>query len=375
MSEPQVFYASARALKFAFSDSLVARFQRLLERLNWASMIPEKATVPVKIHLGSHGAVHVVRPMFVAQVMDRLKKLPCRPFLTDSGRIRGLEYLEVARRNGYDWSTIGAPVILADGVFGNDSLMVKAGRLLQEVSVASAVYDAPAMVVISHFKGHLGAGIGGAVKNLAMGGITASPRCGNWQQGRGKAHFLLATSVEWEAAECIHCGTCVGICPVDAVREEDDRIIIDDRKCWRCGRCISCCPTAALYAPKDDDTFQEALAEQAAAVIGTFEPGRILYLNFLLHMQPECDCMDIADVPVIQDLGILASTDPVAVDIASLDLIAQQPALPGSRADGIKIKAGQDVFSAIHQKNSRGHLLHLEEKGCGSSSYELITIE
>jgi hypothetical protein len=374
MSKPQVLFATARALKFDHSYSLVARFQRMLEALDLGAITVPGAPTPIKIHFGSRGAVHVVRPAFVAHTVRALQAIPCQPFVTDSCRMRGLEYLKIARMNGYDTATVGAPVVLADGVFGNDSVLVPAGRLLGEVSVASAIHDAECMVVISHFKGHMAAGVGGAVKNLAMGGVTGKPRCGTWHQGRGKAHFLLGTKVEWRAEPCTLCQTCVRICPVDAIREEDGCIVIDHDRCWRCGRCITCCPEHALYAPKDDDAFQEALAEQAAAVLSTFEAGRVLYLNFLLHMQPECDCMDIADVPVVQDLGILAGTDPVAVDTASLDLVARQQPLPGSRAEGLELRPGQDIFSALHQKNPRGHLEHLARKGYGSTAYELVDV-
>lgn len=368
---PVLTLVSARSTRYAYESSIHARLKQVLGEFPFESVISSDQVVPVKMHLGSHGAVQTVRSAYVALVVERLLKVPCRPFVTDSARISAWKYLEVARRNGYSFDTLGAPVVIADGIYGRDNLPVKAGRLLGEVSVASAIHDAPAMVVITHVKGHNAAGFGGAVKNLAMGGVSFQPRGQGWDKGRGKAHFLLGTLVEWQGDLCSLCGTCSSICPLDAIEEISGEINIQDDKCWRCGRCIRSCPSGALSTPSDDAIFQEALAEQAVATLSTFEPGRVVYLNFLLDLQPECDCAEAHDVPVVQDIGVLVGTDPVAIDCASLDLVAKEPTLPSSAAADLKLEPGQDVFSALHLKNPRTALAFCAQAGLGRLDYEL----
>jgi len=371
----KVWYVTARAGRFDYSDSLLGRFARMLEAYPVADAVRRKDVVPVKIHFGSRGAIQTIRPAFVAQVVTALKAVGAHPFVTDTVRMQGHEYLEVANRNGYNRSALGAPVLLADGIYGNDSVELEAGEPLGTQSVASAIHDAPSMVVMSHVKGHIQAGFGGAIKHLAMGGVSSHPREGSWEKCRGKSHFLLGTIPQWRGAPpCTLCGVCERHCPMGAIAFEDGRFEVADT-CWRCGRCISACPEQALFTPKDDDLFQRALAAQARTVLSTFRPGRVIYVNFLLEMQPECDCMDIADVPMIQNVGILMSGDPVAIDAASLDMAADAPLLPGSRADRLIAEgyAGRDPFGAVHLKSSWGHVRHAAELGLGSLDYEVIS--
>lgn len=372
----RVIFTTARASRFDYSDSLLGRFVSMLGKYPLGEAIRRKDVVPVKIHFGSKGAIQTIRPAFVVEVVKALKRLGASPFVTDTVRMLGHHYLEVANRNGYNSATMGAPVLLADGIFGNDSVELEAGEPLGTQSVASAIHDAESMIVMSHFKGHIQAGMGGAIKHLAMGGISSHPRQGTWEKCRGKAHFLVGTVPEWKGTPpCTLCGICERHCPMGAIEFVDDVFEVD-QKCWRCGRCISACPEEALFTPKDDDLFQKALAVQARTVLSTFAPGRVLYVNFLLEMQPECDCMDIADVPMIQNVGIVMGDDPVAVDAASLDLAADAPLLPGSRADRLIEKGyeGRDPFGAVHMKNSWGHVDHAAEMGLGTKDYELVKI-
>ena len=283
----------------------------------------------------------------------------------------GHEYLEVANRNGYNRSTLGAPVFLADGIFGNDSIEMDAGELLGTQCVASAIHDALSMVVLSHVKGHIQAGFGGAIKHLAMGGVCSHPRQGTWEKCRGKVHFLLGTIPEWKGTEiCTLCGICERHCPMGAIKIIDDEVIVSD-DCWRCGRCISACQEQAMFTPKDDDLFQKALAAQARVVLSTFSPGKVVYANFMMEMQPECDCMDICDVPMVQNVGVLVGTDPVAVDAATLDMVADAPLLLGSRADRLIMEGynGRDPFGAVHLKNSWGHVRHAAKMDLGRMDY------
>jgi uncharacterized protein len=372
-SPAEVWFLTARAHKFDYADSLLARLERALGRYPFGEAAAEGEVVPIKIHFGSRGAIQTIRPAFVAAVVDAIARRGAHPFVTDTVRMLGHEYLAVANRNGYNQSTLRCPVLLADGIFGNDSIEIDAGPPVGTQSIASAIHDAPSMIVMSHVKGHIQAGFGGAIKNLAMGGVSAHPRSGSWEKCRGKAHFLVGTIPEWSGAPpCTLCGTCERHCPMGAVSIEAETVRIT-QDCWRCGRCISACPERALSTPKDEDLFQQALAVQARAVLGTFAPGKIAYLSFLLEMQPECDCVDMCDVPMVQNAGVLIARDPVAIDAAALDLVAKAPLLPGSRADRLIANgyAGDDPFGAVHLKSSWGHVRHAAALGLGSLEYSL----
>lgn len=373
-----VYFVSARINRYSYKSSVMAKLQRALKSLDITKYIQPKEVVPLKIHFGSSGSVYVIRPAYVAKVAEEIKNINAFPFLTDTTRIPGYEYLEVARRNGYDYPNLGIPVLLADGIYGNDSVEVEAGPIMGKVAVASAIYDAPSMVVLTHFKGHIQSGVGGAIKNIAMGGVTYHPRGKSWNHGgRGKAHFLMDSFVpNWNGSpSCTACQDCVDICPMNAISYVKDEIKINDSLCLRCGRCSHICPAGALKIREDDQQFAKALAEMAKATLSTFKPYKVIYLNFLMDMQPECDCMDSADVPIVPNIGILLSDDPVAIDNASLDLITRAPIIKGTKADEVVPAENQDIFSALHGKDSRAHIRLASKAGLGSLEYELKEIE
>ncbi len=369
--KPKVYQITAQSRSFVYDSGLMGKFERFLERFDVRRYIPEDELVPVKMHLGNNGAFKTIRPQFVKKVVDALKKVPAKPFVTDSVRVPGYEYLEIAQEAGYTHLTLGAPVIMADGIFGNDTIKVYAGETLGEMAIASAIHDAKAMVVLSHVKGHIQAVLGGAIKNISMGGISAAPRGGDWHQGRGKMHFLMGEIMQWDETKCTLCLDCMNVCPVDAISFPDEVYAVNKDACWRCGRCARVCPVEAITVPISHEVFMKAVAEGANAVLKTFEPGRVLYINFLLEMQPECDCMPIADPPVAQDQGILICDDPVAIDMATLDILSKVSPLPDSRASGLIPKEGWDILSLLHKKDARLQITQAERLGLGSSQYEL----
>ena len=183
-----VYFARARATHWDYAYSLVGKLEEILARLDLAQHIAKGDYVAIKTHFGSHGAHRIVRPVFLRKVVEAVKAVGGKPFVTDTTRIRGWDYLEVANQNGINPLSVGAPVVLADGLFGYDSVPVKAGPILGEIAVASAIYDAQAMIVVSHCKGHVGAGYGGAIKNVAMGCVAGRHRSGDWEQARGRLH-------------------------------------------------------------------------------------------------------------------------------------------------------------------------------------------
>jgi uncharacterized Fe-S center protein len=371
-----VYFAPARAKRWDYSASQVAGLERLIEKLDIGSRIAEGEYVAIKTHLGSEGAHRIVRPRFLRVLADAVKAVGGKPFVCDSVRIQGWDYLEVANQNGINPQSVGCPVIMADGLFGYDSIEVQAGPVLGSVRVASAIYDAPAMLVVSHCKGHVGAGYGGAIKNLAMGGVAGRHRSGDWKQARGHLHAASGDSSMVRDPElCTMCLQCLHVCPTGAILEEGDGLVVDDERCWRCGRCERVCPEGAIRLEKrSEDEFHKALAEGSQAVLSTFEPGKVLYFNFALEVQPECDCMPMADTPIVQDQGILAAADIVAVEQATLNLINDAAPLPESLAEDRGLKAGQRILAEALGIDGQLHIDAAAQIGLGSREYELIKV-
>lgn len=369
-----VYFAPARVKKWKYSESLPGKLERLLKEIDLARYFEKEEWVAIKTHFGSDGAHRIVRPVFLRKVVEALRSIGAKPFITDTVRIKGLDYLEVANQNGINHLSCGAPVVLADGLYGNDNIMVRAGEILGEIAVASVIHDVPAMVVCSHFKGHINAGFGGAIKNLAMGGVSGSHRHCGWKCGRGAMHTIGEGMLVWDKEKCALCLQCEEICPLDCIEFKEGEFTYNDERCWRCGRCTRVCPEGALVLPGDDELFMRSLAEAAMAVLSTFKPGKVLYINFLTEIQPECDCMPAAEVPVVQDQGILISDDIVAIEQASLDLITGKTPLPESLAEEMGIKKGDDILMALHNKPYILQIDEAERLGLGTRRYRLIQL-
>jgi len=387
----KVYFSTARAMKWKYDDSMPGKLERLLENFNLQNYFEPKEWVAVKTHFGSEGAHRIVRPVFLRKVVDALKNIGAKPFVTDTVRIKGLDYLEIANQNGLNHLSVGVPVILADGLYGNDSIIVKAGELISEIAVASVIHDVPAMVVCSHVKGHIQAGYGGAIKNIAMGGVSSKHRDCGWKCGRGAMHTIGEGKLIWDKEKCEVCHQCEEICPLDAIRFEDESnpppppftkggmgvfsgklFTYKEEDCWRCGRCTRVCPSGALSLPGDDERFMCSLAESAKAVLSTFNKGKVIYINFLTEIQPECDCMPVADVPVIQDQGILISDDIVSIEQASVDMLIKAPPLPQAASEEKAIVKGEDILFRLSEKPYRIQIEEAERLGLGSMEYELI---
>ncbi len=371
----RVYFINSRIEKFDYKYSLIGRLEKILGKVDLSQYFAKDELVPVKMHLGNPGGHSVLRPNFVKLVVDQLKKVGAKPFITDSTRLKPYDYLMVANEFGYNQLTLGVPVTIADGIFGLDSVKVKAGKILKEVQVPSAIYDATAMMVLSHVKGHIDSSYAGAIKNLAMGCVSPRPRGLDWKHGgRGKMHFQLHEIMTWNRDLCTFCAICANNCPQDAIVVKKNLFKVDEQKCWRCGRCVRVCPEGALTVPISYDKFQASLAEAAKAVLSTFKPGKVFYINFILDVQPECDCMLVSDNPVVQDQGIVLGDEIVAVEKASLDLIRKAPPLPQSKAEGIKLKKGEDVLTAMHKKDAELQIETAGKMGLGNTAYQIIEV-
>lgn len=370
----KVYYSSARALKWKYDDSMPGKLERLLREIGLGNYFSPKEWVAVKTHFGSEGAHRIIRPVFLRKVVEGLKGVGAKPCVVDTVRIKGLDYLEVANQNGINHLSVGAPVLLADGLYGKDNIMVKAGEVLGEIAVASLIHDVPAMVVCSHVKGHINAGYAGSIKNIAMGGVSSSHRHCGWKAGRGAMHTIGEGDLVWDNEKCELCYQCAEVCPLDAIVFEEEELVWDGNTCWRCGRCVRVCQSEAITMPGDDERFLRSLAEAAKAVLSTFDASKVLYINFLTEIQPECDCMPVADVPVIQDKGILVSDDIVAIEQASIDILRRSEPLPESAVVKEALDPDGDIFFSLHKKNYIIQVVEAERLGLGSRNYHLLEL-
>jgi uncharacterized Fe-S center protein len=375
----ELIFTDARVRRWTHGSSLPGKLERLLAESPLSSIVPKNEPVALKMHFGSWGAHKIIRPALVRRVVDAVREAGGKPFVTDTVRIKGIDYLDVAASNGLTPQSVGCPVILADGLFGMDYVKVECGGDMPFAPVASVIHDVPAMILLTHCKGHVQAGYAGAVKNLAMGCVSALNREASdvrKKVGRPGMHLCHRGDVVHHAETCDLCGQCLDACPLDALSEKDGKIILDRKKCWSCCRCARVCPTGAMEAPDVGPAFQDALAQVAASVLKTFDPGRLYCLNFMLDIQPECDCMPGADVNALQDAGILGGRSPCTVDWATCDVLKKTPPLPDSLlSERGCTEPGSEPWEAVHGKSGREHIRILADLTGADLEYAMRDID
>ncbi len=346
------------------SQSKEAKVARLLALLKLKDRVVKGKPCAVKLHFGEGGNDTHLNPQLVQVAVEKIREAGGLPFLTDtttlySGtRNNAVDHLNTALRHGFAPGVVDAPIIIADGLFGeNDVPVAIDGKHFKEVHIASEIARVPAMVVLSHFKAHMMGGFGGALKNLAMG-------CASKRGKRDQHETTVAVNPEL----CVGCGRCVRICPEQAMSlGEDKKSRCDGEKCIGCFECMTVCESSAIEIDwaTDVPAFTERMMEYAAgAVIGREE--HVCYVNFIMNVTPDCDCAGWSDMPMVPDIGILASADPVALDQACFDLVQKAPLLTPLDLQG------RDIFTA-RWPHTRGpiQLRHAEEMGMGSREYEL----
>ncbi|TAL39111.1 MAG: DUF362 domain-containing protein [Spirochaetes bacterium] len=352
-------------------DNVFSKVRKLFLKAGFGACLQEKDFVAIKTHFGEYGNLAFIPAPVLKTIVEMVTGAGGRPFLTDSNtlyrgsRSNALDHLRNAAMNGFLLETAGAPVIIADGLRGNDFRTVPAkGKYFKDIKIASAIHDADAVVVVSHVKGHELYGFGGAIKNLAMG--CAPPA------GKQMLHSDMKPKVK--EALCTACNACVRRCPSDA-------IIINARKkaeinqdaCISCGECTVICPNEAVPVlwKTDFKPLHERSGEYVKAMIDT-KPGKWMFFNFIMNVSPQCDCYYWNDTPVVPNLGILASTDPVAIDMASADLINRAAPMPGSKIAGKD--PSKDNLQALYDIDWKYQLQYAEKIGMGTCGYEIVEI-
>jgi uncharacterized Fe-S center protein len=365
----QVYFTPMRTEN---KKSLVSRSGGLLGRAGLSEAIADGDLVAVKLHFGEQGNTGFVEPIYLREVVARVREAGGKPFLTDANtlyrgeRFNAVDHLACAIHNGFSYATVEAPIMIADGLDGRDAVDVAIeGTHFDEVRIGSVAAHADAMVVVTHVKGHEATGFGGALKNVGMGLGSRSAK------QRMHADFSPDPSAE----KCTACGRCVKWCPVDAITIGPDRVaVVDYELCYGCGECVAACPEGAIAIEwkTEPASIQEKIAEHVAGAVAGKE-GKVVYLSFVKDVSPDCDCWHFSDASVVPDIGVLASTDPVAIDQAAYDLVVAAPAIAGTKGEGLG--EGKDTFKEITGIDGTIAMAHAEKLGLGTRAYELVHVE
>lgn len=373
MVKSKVYFSDMRALP---GTNLLIKLNKLIRKAGISAIDFQDKFVAVKIHFGEPGNLAFLRPNWAKVIADAIKERGGRPFLTDCNtlytgrRKNALEHLDAAYENGYSPFSTGCQIIIADGLKGTDEayVPVKGGQLVKEAKIGRAIMDADIVISLNHFKGHENTGFGGALKNLGMG-------CGS---RAGKMEMHCSGKPEVSEKDCVGCGACARQCAHGAISFDHNRkASIDHESCVGCGRCLGVCNYDAIYNPNNSANLElnKKIAEYAKAVVD----GRPnFHINIVNQVSPYCDCHGENDLAIIPDVGMFASFDPVALDVACADACNKMPVLCGSLLEK-QISNGHsrsDHFgNTFPETNWRDCTRHAEEIGLGSQEYERITVK
>ena len=312
----------------AFGDGLPTKLKKLIRKAGIGSIDMDGKFVAIKMHFGELGNISYLRPNYAKAVVDVIKELGGKPFLTDcntmypGSRKNALEHLECAWENGFTPLTVGCPIIIGDGLKGTDDIAVPVagGEYIKEAKIGRAVMDADVFISLTHFKGHEEAGFGGALKNLGMGSGSRA--------GKMEMHYDGKPVVDRD--RCRGCRKCATICANDGIHYESSKAVIDYDNCVGCGRCIAICSFDAIKPHNSSSaaSLNRRIAEYAYAVVKD-KPN--FHISIAADISPNCDCHGENDAPILPDIGMFASFDPVALDQACADACLNAAPLPNSQ--------------------------------------------
>ena len=363
----------------AFADGLPTKLQKLIKKAGIGQIDMDGKFVAIKMHFGELGNLGFLRPNYARAVVEVVKKLGGKPFLTDcntmypGSRKNALEHLYCAWENGFTPLTVGCPILIGDGLKGTDDIEVPVvgGEYVQAAKIGRAIMDADVFISLTHFKGHEMTGFGGAIKNIGMG-------CGS-RAGKTEQHSGGKASID--PAKCRGCRMCLKECANDALSFDarTKKTRVNEDNCVGCGRCLGACNFDAISFTNfaANELLNRRMAEYTKAVID----GRpSFHISLVVDVSPNCDCHGENDAPILPDLGMFASFDPLALDQACVDACLQAPPLPGSQLAANLAKRGF-VDHHDHFTNStpasewRTCLEHAEKIGLGTRAYELVRMK
>jgi uncharacterized Fe-S center protein len=339
-------------------ESIKNKIKKLLEISNVLGVIGKKDKVAVKIHFGEEGNTGFINSEYAGTITKEITKRCASAFLSDTNtlypgkRIKSDEHKKLALEHGFTKEATGLGVIIPDDTKKDNVVEIKINhRLIKTAKIASLFVDADAIIAISHFKGHILTGFGGALKNLGMGCAT--------REGKLAQHCDVAPHVIKD--NCVACGACIKVCPSGAIQIINKKAAVDKTKCIGCANCIGACQTMAMFVDLQAGSLaQEKMAEYAKAVL-TGKKEKSGFISFAVKINKECDCWNMENPRIGPDVGILASNDPVSIDKASFDVVNKT--------------CGKDIFKEAHpDQDGMVQLAHAQAIGLGSLDYELITL-
>lgn len=372
MEKSKVFFTSFRS---KHDESLPHKLQRLIAKAGLGTLNFDEKFVAIKMHFGELGNLSYLRPNYAKAVADFVKEHGGKPFLTDcntlypGSRKNALDHLDCAEINGFSTIAAGCQIIIGDGLKGTDEVDVpiKNSTLLKEAHIGRAIMDADIFISLTHFKGHEETGFGGTLKNIGMG-------CGS-RAGKMAMHSDGKPIVD--PSKCRLCRFCAKECGSDAISYDSGKAYINQDLCKGCGRCIGACAFDAISPQYDssNELLGEKIAEYSQAVCY----GRpCFHISLIVDVSPNCDCHGSNDAPILPNIGMLASFDPVAIDQACVDLCNKaKPNENSQLGEQLKLHApsGNVFLDSNSHTNSESALRHAEEIGLGKRDYELIKME
>ena len=372
MKESKVYFTNLRSKP---SQGLLKKLEILVKKAGLETIDFDHKITAIKIHFGEPGNMAYLRPNYAAQIVKVIKAKGAITFLTDCNtlyfgrRSNAPAHIEAAFENGYNPIATGCPVIIGDGVKGIEYRELELNmEFCSTAKIGSAIADSDIIVSMNHFKGHEMTGFGGALKNIGMGCASVG----------GKLFLHSGSSPKIYEENCTGCRVCEKYCNYDAIKVGKDKIArIDYEICTGCGQCIAVCQydSARVVWQNSSEIVTKRVAEYAYAVLKN-KPS--FHINFIMDVSPDCDCWGFNDYPLVPNIGIAASFDPVALDQASADMVTAAPALPGSRIyndhkhNDMK---GSDKFLLTHPETFwQAGLEHAEKIGLGNRKYSLIEV-
>ncbi|HIS32020.1 MAG TPA: DUF362 domain-containing protein [Candidatus Limivivens intestinipullorum] len=376
MEKAKVYFADFRA---KLGEGLPAKLKRLIKAAGIEELDMDKKFVAIKMHFGELGNLGFLRPNYARAVADVVKEAGGIPFLTDcntlyrGSRKNAIEHMYCAWENGFTPLTVGCPVIIGDGLKGTDDIEVpvEGGEYIKSAKIGRAIMDADVFISLTHFKGHEMTGFGGAIKNIGMG-------CGS-RAGKKEQHSNGKPVINPDA--CRGCRRCLRECANNGLvfNEETGKMQVNADNCAGCGRCLGACNFDAISF-KNDAAVKELncrMAEYAKAVID----GRPnFHISLVMDISPNCDCHPENDAPILPNIGMFASFDPLALDQACADACLAQEPLPNSQLSDNMGREGfcdhHDHFeNATPDSEYKTCLAHAQKIGLGTREYELIRIQ
>mgnify|MGYP000155371906 CR=1 FL=1 len=380
MEKPTVYFTDFRC---PVGTSQLDKLKKLCIAAGIKDIDMDGKFVAIKMHFGELGNLAFLRPNYAKAVADLCKEQGGMPFLTDcntlypGSRKNALEHLDCANLNGFNTITTGCQIIIGDGLRGTDEVEVPVvnGEYCKTAFIGHAIMDADIFISLTHFKGHEATGFGGAIKNIGMGGGSRAGKMDQHSAGKPYVRRRL----------CVGCGMCTKVCAHSAITIDERKAEIDHEKCVGCGRCVGVCPKDAVTPEfsESNDILNCKMAEYTLAIC---KDRPCFHISLICDVSPNCDCHAENDRPIIPNVGMLASFDPVALDMACADLCNQQPVLSNSvLAENMEqhkhehgdcdCEHGHDHFYFTHpDTNWRSCIEHAVKIGLGTDQYELIEV-